>query len=66
MTDRQTDTDTKQPGLVTVLLLRHHDQDNSYKRSHLVEGLFSISEVQSIIMEGSMVVTGRQAEVLQH
>ncbi|KAL6081559.1 hypothetical protein STEG23_000580, partial [Scotinomys teguina] len=36
-------------GQCSVAVKKHHDQGNSYKRKHLLEGLLTVSEDESII-----------------
>lgn len=40
---------------------REHDQDGSYERKHLIVGLLTDSEAQTIIIIADSIVAGRQA-----
>lgn len=44
---------------------RHHDQGNSYKRKHLIGGLLTLSDVQSIIIMVRNKVAHMKAMVLK-
>ena len=41
-----------------IAVERHHDQGNFYKRAHVIETCFTVSEVQFIIITGSMQLAG--------
>lgn len=47
----------REPGmgsLVTVLLLRYHDQGDTYECKYLTGDLSAVSEMRSVIIVGSM------------